>query len=150
MPATGLLRGVAIDTALWYLLPSAFLIIYVGVLGQPAAAVFPHLLMMALPFVFQAVVELVLSRSVRHEGLRVAVSALVLALLIDAMLTYYVLGAIGVHFWGGVVSGPAIPTLLRQAPDVVESLGISRFAALALAIALMTGVLTECRFYLQR
>jgi glucan phosphoethanolaminetransferase (alkaline phosphatase superfamily) len=150
MPVAGLLRGVAIDIACWYFLPLAFLVIYVGVLGQPASAVLPHLLVMALLFAFQAILRLVVSRGVSHSGLRLAISSLMLALFVDAMLTYYVLVVIGVHFWGGVIAWPAIPTVLRQAPDIVESVGVPPLAALVVVIILMTSVLAACRFYLKR
>ena len=150
MPSTGLLRGVAIDAVFWYCLPLAFLVIYVGVLGRPAAAVPPHLLAMALPFVLQATLRLVLSRGVSHTGLRRAISSSVLALFIGAMITYYALVVISVHFWGSVVAWPAIPTFLRQAPDVAEAVGVPRFAALAVAMALIGSLLAASWFYLKR
>ncbi len=70
MPATGLLRGVAIDIAVWFCLPLAFLILYAGVLGRPASRRVAHVLAMALPFLLQAFLRLVLSRGIPHAGLR--------------------------------------------------------------------------------
>jgi hypothetical protein len=150
MPVTGLLRGVAIDTICWYCLPVAFLVIYVGVLDRPASAVLPHLLAMALPFALQAILRLVLARAVSHCGLRLAISSLVLALFTGGIITYYVLVVIGVHFWGSVVALPTIPTFFRQAPDIVESLGVPRLVALAVATVLIGSVLAACWFYLKR
>jgi hypothetical protein len=150
MPLPGPARGVAVDLAFWYCLPLVFLVVYVGVLGQPASAVLPHLLAMALPFVVQAMLRLVLSRWVSHARLRLAISSLVLALLIGAMLTYYVLVLISVNFWGGVVAWPAIPTFFRQAPDISEAVGVPRLAAAAAAFVLIALVLAACWFYLKR
>lgn len=150
MPATGLLRGVAIDIAVWFCLPLAFLILYAGVLGRPESAVLPHVLAMALPFLLQAFLRLVLSRGIPHAGLRRAISSLVIALLIGGMITYYVLVVISVHFWGSVVAWSAIPTFFRQAPDVVEAVGVPWLAAVAVAITLMGSILAGCWFYLKR
>lgn len=150
MPVAGFLRGVAIDTAFWYCLPLAFLVIYVGVLGQPTSAVLPHLLAMALPFILQAILRLVLSRGVSHTALRRAVSSLVLALFFGGMLTYYVLVVISVHFWGSVVAWSTIPTFFRQAPDVIEAIGVPQLVVLAAAIALMGSMLAACWLYLKR
>src|SRR5262245_49616023 len=150
MPVTGLLRGVAIDTAFLYCLPLAFLVTYVGVLGRPASAVLPHLLAIALPFFLQALLRLVLSRGVSHNGLRRAISSLVLALCIGAMITYYVLVVISCHFWGSVVVWSTIPACFRQAPDVVEAVGVPRLAARGAAIVLMGSVLAACWLYLKR
>src|SRR4051812_15464292 len=98
MPVSGLLRGVAIDTAVWYFLPLVFLAIYVVVLRQPASAVLPHVLAVALPFLLQVMLRLVLSRGIAHTGLRLMISSLSLTLLVVGMLTYYVLVLISVHF----------------------------------------------------
>lgn len=150
MPAAGPLRGVAVDLAFWYCLPALFLITYVGVLGEPASAVLPHLLAMALPFALQAMLRLVLSRWISHPKARLAISSFVLALFIGAMLTYYVLVLISVNFWGSVVAWPAIPTFFRQAPDISEAAGVPRLITFAAAAALIVGVLAACWFYLKR
>jgi hypothetical protein len=150
MPAFGLLRRIAIDTILWYCLPLAFLVVYVGVLGRPISAALPHMLVVALPFALQAILRLILSRLISPAGLRIAVCASILALLLGGMITYYVLVVISVHFWGSVVTWSAIPTFFRQAPDVVEAIGIPRFVGLAMALLVMAALLQACRHYLRR
>lgn len=150
MPIVGALRRVAVDIAFWYCLPSVFLVLYVGVLRQPASAVWPHLLIIALPLTVQAMLRLVLSRWISHTPLRLAVSSLVLALCIGAMITYYVLVLISVKFWGGVVAWPAIPMFFRQAPDIANAVGIPMLAVGAAVIVLMGSVLAASWFHLKR
>lgn len=150
MRVAGPVRGVAVDIAFWYCLPLAFLLIYIGILGQPGSAVWPHLLAMALPFTVQAMLRLVLSQWVSNARVRLALSSFVLALFMGGMLTYYVLVLISVHFWGAVVAWPAIPTFFRQAPDLAEAIGVPRLVAGAAGVALIASVLAGCWFYLKR
>ena len=138
------------DLAVWYCLPCAFLVIYVSVLRQPASAVIPHVVAMALPFALQGMVRLVLSRFVPHQRLRLVISSLVLALLIAATLTYYALVLVSVRYWGGVVAWPAIPTFFRQAPDISRAIGVPWLAASAAGMALMASLVAACWFYLRR
>src|SRR6266513_4927198 len=109
---------VAADLAVWYCLPCAFLVAYVSVLRQPGSAVAPHVAAMTLPFALLGILRLLISRSISHARLRLAISSLAFALFVGAMLTYYVLVLISVGYWGGVVSWTAIPTFFRQAPDI--------------------------------
>lgn len=104
MPVPRLVRRLAIDVALWYCLPCAFLVIYVGALRQPHSAAIPHLWAMALPFAVQGLLRLVVSQWVPYPRLRLLVASLVLALFMGAMLTYYALAIISVRFWGAVVA----------------------------------------------
>lgn len=150
MPAPRLVRQIASDIAVWYCLPCAFLVIYVVALRQPASAVIPHLWAMALLFAVQIMLRLVLSRGVSHQGLRLFISSLLLALFMGAMLMYYVLAFISVKFWGSIVALPAIPTFFRQAPDVAEAVGLHPLVAGAAALALIAAVLVGCWVYLRR
>lgn len=145
-----LLRRIAADLAVWYCLPVAFLIAYVGVLHHPAAAVLPHIAAVALPFALLVMLRLVIARLISHAGLRLALSSVAVALLMGAMLTYYALVLISVSYWGGVVSWTAIPTFFKEAPDIAESIGAPRFALSAAAIALAAAVIAACGLYLKR
>ena len=150
MPVPSPVRRAALDLALWYCLPSAFLLIYIGLLRQPLSAAVPHLLAMSLPFALQAMMRLVLSRWIVHTRLRLVISSLLLALIVGGALTYYVLVLISVNYWGGVVAWPAIPVFFRQAPDLAEAIGLPRFTPTVAVIALMAAVLAGCRLYLKR
>src|SRR5579864_7408845 len=126
MPILSVGRRLATDIALWYCLPCAFLLAYVTVFRQPASAVLPHVAAMALPLALLFMVRLVLSLLIPNRALQLALSAIALGMCIVAMLTYYVLVLISLGYWGGVVSWLAIPTFFRQAPDIVDAIGVSR------------------------
>jgi len=150
MSVPRIVRRVAADLAVWYCLPCAFLVTYVSVLRQPGSAVAPHVAAITLPFALLGILRLLISRSISHARLRLAISSLLFALFVGAMLTYYVLVLISLGYWGGVVSWTAIPTFFRQAPDIVDAIGIPRLAASAGAIALMASLVAACWFYLKR
>jgi glucan phosphoethanolaminetransferase (alkaline phosphatase superfamily) len=150
MPVRSVGRRIAADTALWYSLPCAFLVAYVGILGQPVSAVMPHVAVMALPFALLLILRLLLSLSLPQGRVQLALSSLVLALFVGTALTYYVLVLISVGYWGGVASWNAIPTFFRQAPDLADAIGIPRVLVIAGAVALMTALVAACRLYLKR
>ncbi len=145
-----LLRHFAIDAAFWYCLPCVFLFLYVVILRQPASAVMPHFWAMALPFVVQSMLRLLVSRWVSHPRLRLLITSLVLALFMGTMLTYYALAIISVRFWGAVVAWPAIPTFFRQGPDIAEAIGLHPLVAGAAALFLIATVLLACWLHLRR
>ncbi len=144
-----IVRRFVADLAVWYCLPSAFLIAYVVLLRQPESAAIPHIVTMALPFAVLGMLRLVISRSISHVGLRLATSSLVFAFFVGAMLVYYVLVVISVGYWGGVVSWTAIPTFCRQAPDIIDAVGVPRMAACASAVALTATLVSAFWFYLK-
>lgn len=150
MPLPRYLRPLAMDLAFWFAAPCVFLAIYVGYLRQPATAIAPHLWTMALLFVLQAMVRLLVSRWIRNERIRLLAASIVLAVFVGAMLTYYLLAFISVRFWGAVVALPAIPTFFRQAPDLAEAVGLGPAFAAVATLLFIVAVYLACRAHLAR
>lgn len=150
VPVPPIARRIVADIAVWYCLPGVFLVAYVGFLRQAGSAVVPHIIAMALPFAVLGTLRLVISRSIPNTGLRLATSSLLFASFVAATLTYYVLVVISVGYWGGVVSWTAIPTFFRQAPDIIDAVGLPRVAAGAGAVALLAALVAAFWFYLKR
>src|SRR6185437_11799347 len=69
---------------------------------------------------------------------------------LGCLLLYYICVLIGVHYWGGVVAWNVLPTFFTQAPDLIDSLGISRLLVIATTVALAVALIAACWFYLGR
>src|ERR1700755_1085620 len=113
-------RYLGLDVVLWYLLPACFLITYVVYLGQPAAGVGPHLLLITLPLLLLQTLRLVLQRLSVSEHLRQWVTTAVATALLGLLLTYYLLVIVGLKSWGGVVAWEVIPTFFVQSAILTD------------------------------
>jgi glucan phosphoethanolaminetransferase (alkaline phosphatase superfamily) len=145
-----ILRRLALDVALWYAVPAAFLWVYVGHYAKPAASIAPHLRLLALPFAALLLLRLMVARLARATWLTHAVVTLTAATLIALLITYYALVVAGLASWGGVVAWNVIPTFFAQVPVFADALGVSTWV-LPLAGALVyAGIFTGFWWYFSR
>jgi glucan phosphoethanolaminetransferase (alkaline phosphatase superfamily) len=144
------LRGFGLDVALWYSLPACFLITYITYLGQPAAAVGPHLLLVTLPFLVLQTSRLLLQRLTNRVRLRQVLTAVVATTLIAILITYYLLVIVGLKSWGGVVARDVIPTFFIQTVVLTDALSVPPWVFPLAGMVLLTGLLVLCWRYLTR
>jgi glucan phosphoethanolaminetransferase (alkaline phosphatase superfamily) len=144
------IRRFGIDIGLWYCIPAAFLATYVISYGQPAAAIAPHALLVALPLAALISVRLVLQRLVVHVRLRRLLVAALTAILLAFLITYYGLVLAGLLSWGGVVSWQVIPTFFAQTTVLADALGVPLFLIPLAAAILFAAMAFTCWIYLAR
>src|SRR3712207_2608762 len=96
--------AIALDTALWAIVPAVFLAIYVLREGAPSESVLPHLRLVLVLLAAVTLLRLLAACTIRHgRGRRAAVTALV-SLVLGTMVGYYTLVLVGMQAWGRVVS----------------------------------------------
>lgn len=144
-----LLLRLGSEMTLWYCLPIAFLAIYVTLYAAPAAAVLPHLQLIALCLLALAALRLAADRWLPGLGARL-LSASLAASLAASLLLYYGLTIIGLNSWGRVISWSLITTYAAQALDLAASLGLSSTAVLAGAGCAYVGLTLLAFLYLAR
>jgi glucan phosphoethanolaminetransferase (alkaline phosphatase superfamily) len=149
------LPRLVLDAALWYSIPAAFLWAYVGHYAKPAAAIAPHLRLVALPFVALLLIRLILGRLVVGHSSLVARLARGLVTLTAAtslalLITYYALVLVGLASWGGVVAWNVIPTFFAQVAVVADALHLSPMIPPAAAGLIYIGIVVCCWLYFAR
>jgi len=150
MDSVPVVRRLALDVALWYCIPILFITAYVRIFAQPAAAVLPHLLAVALPLLMILLARLLLSRFVSSVALNRLAASVLISILLALLITYYALVLIGLVSWGGVVSWNVIPTFFAQSQVAAEALHLpAPLFPWALLLAFL-GVLRACWLYLRR
>jgi glucan phosphoethanolaminetransferase (alkaline phosphatase superfamily) len=115
---------VGIDAALWYCIPTFFLLIYVWGYSQPTSALVPHFYVVALPLGALFLARLVIARVAGSSTLTRVASTALTSTLLSMIVTYYALVLIGLESWGGVVTWNVIPVFFQQAPEVADALSI--------------------------
>lgn len=114
----------AVDTALWLCLPLAFLFIYCSRYAAPTDAVLPHLGVIGIPIAAFALMRLTLAAFTTPLRAQRALTAVAAWLLFAAMASYYVLVAIGLEYWGRVISWDIIASYARSAGELTDALGV--------------------------
>jgi hypothetical protein len=135
-----MLRRLATDLGLWFFVPGVFLGFYVLKFGQPASAIAPHLVLVTLPLLALLATRLTTAKFIANRNARALCAAIMTSCLLGALLLYYLLVAIGLRSWGGVVAWNVIPTFLAQASVLGDALGVSTrvlFGSLLLAYVLL-------------
>jgi glucan phosphoethanolaminetransferase (alkaline phosphatase superfamily) len=150
MQARSLIRRLGLDIVVWYFMPALFLAAYVGLFGQPRAAVAPHLLVVTLPLLGLTVARLVLQRVVPSSRMRRLLIAILAASVLGVLITYYCLVLIGLRSWGGIVAWNVIPTFFAQTTVLADALGVPLFAFPVAALVLYAGLIWACWLYLAR
>jgi glucan phosphoethanolaminetransferase (alkaline phosphatase superfamily) len=145
-----MLRRLATDLALWFFAPGVFMAFYVLKFGQPASAMAPHFLLVALPLLSVLCIRLALARCDLSRNARAVCAAIMTSCLLAVLLLYYLFVAIGLSSWGGVVAWNVIPTFLAQASVLSDALGVSTpllFGSMLLAYGLLG---MSCLIYFKR
>jgi hypothetical protein len=124
--------------------------LYVMVFSQPAAAVMPHLAVIALPLIATLLVRVMLSRLVSSQGVNHLTASLLISLVLTLLITYYALILISLASWGGVPSLEAIPTFLRQSETAADTLHVPSLLIDVAPILVFAGFTWGCYLYLIR
>jgi glucan phosphoethanolaminetransferase (alkaline phosphatase superfamily) len=140
----------AVDVALWFAVPCAFLLVYVFLYHQPATAVVPHLELAGMPLLAVFLFRLVLTRSSASRTVYLLVSATLMSSALMLFGVYYALVLIGLHSWGGVVAWNVIPTFFLQASVIEQTWNIPSFSVIVSASLAYGLAIVLCRRYLHR
>jgi glucan phosphoethanolaminetransferase (alkaline phosphatase superfamily) len=115
----------AADIALWLCVPAAFLFLYCARYTAPTDAVLPHLGVIGIPLAAFALTRITLAALATPLPVRRLLTAGVAWALFTAMVSYYVLVAIGLEYWGRVISWDLFASYARSAAELADSLGVS-------------------------
>ena len=108
-----MIRCFAVDVALWFAVPCAFLAAYVLVYSEPSTAVAPHLELASMPLLAVFLIRLAVARSRASHNTYFLVTSTLTSSALALLVVYYAVVLIGLHSWGGVVARVAKGTHLR-------------------------------------
>jgi glucan phosphoethanolaminetransferase (alkaline phosphatase superfamily) len=150
MRSSQLLARLSVDLLLWFCAPAAFLLLYVQHFAAPAAAVLPHLLVVAVLLLGLAVTRMAMARLIPHEAGARWASAVVISMLLGTMLAYYALVLVGLQSWGRVISWELIASYAPQAGQLADAIGISVPLSAGALVLAYAGLLAGTWLYLRR
>lgn len=118
-------NGMALETALWFAVATAFLGTYVLHFAGPPQAIVPHLsflgtLIFALWCTRFAVWRLLAPGKAAH-----LVSAIITAAFLFLLVAYYATVLIGLQSWGSVITWPLMRTCSLHLDDLLRPLEVS-------------------------
>ncbi len=140
----------ALDVALWFSVPCAFLAVYLAVYSAPTAAVAPHLELAGVALLAILLVRLTLDRCKAGYRFALAVTSTLASAIMAALAVYYSLVLIGLHSWGGVVAWNVVPTFFLQTSLITEVWKIPQPCIFALPVLFCWGTFALCRRYFER
>ena len=140
----------AAATALLLLLPLVFLVAYVSLVGAPAAAIAPHLVVVATLAIGLGGARLVVSALPISSDMRRFLSACLICGALALLVCLYALSLAGVVFWGRVGTYNMARTYVAQAPDLLRTLGFSPALVFCMLAMLVVAVVSAVYFYLLR
>lgn len=145
-----LVRRIGLDVVAWYSLPACFLFVYLTGFAQPASAIWPHLLVVSLPFIVLQASRLLFQRLTARICLQRLLTASLATALLGSLLIYYLLVIIGLKSWGGVVAWEVIPTFFAQSLVLTDALAVPGWALPAAGVGFVAALFFLCRVYLLR
>jgi glucan phosphoethanolaminetransferase (alkaline phosphatase superfamily) len=118
-------------------LPVGFLVGYIWIFGAPPSSVIPHLCVVASLLATLAGLRLGISLIPVAQGVRTAVSSLLIACAGFAVVTFYGLVFVGLTHWKRVTTFDMASSYAFQIPDLMRTLGYSPLLAVAVGISLV-------------
>jgi glucan phosphoethanolaminetransferase (alkaline phosphatase superfamily) len=140
----------ALDVALWFALPGAFLLAYVLVYSEPSTAVAPHLELASMPLLAGFLTRLALARSSASNRVYFLLSSTLTSSVLALFVVYYAIVLIGLHSWGGVVAWNVIPTFFLQTSMITEAWNIPRICIIVIPFLVYWLAIVLCRRYFDR
>jgi glucan phosphoethanolaminetransferase (alkaline phosphatase superfamily) len=145
-----MIRCFAVDVALWFLVPCAFLLAYVLGYSEPSTAVAPHLELASMPLLAGFLTRLVLVRSSASNSVYSLVTSTLTSSTLALFIIYYAIVLIGLHSWGGVVAWNVIPTFFLQTSMITEAWNIPRACVILIPLLVYWLAIVLCRRYFDR
>jgi len=145
-----MIRCFAMDLALWFSVPCAFLLAYVLGYSEPASAVAPHLEIASMPLLGMFLIRLALARSSASHSMYFLVTSTLTSSALALFVVYYAIVLIGLHSWGGVVAWNVIPTFFLQTSMITEAWNIPRVCIIVIPFLIFWLAIVLCRRYLNR
>jgi glucan phosphoethanolaminetransferase (alkaline phosphatase superfamily) len=145
-----MIRCFAMDVALWFSVPCAFLLAYVLGYSEPTTAVVPHLELASMPLLVVFLIRLVLARSSASHRVYFLVTSTLMSSALALLVIYYAVVLIGLHSWGGVVAWNVIPTFFLQTSIITEAWNIPRVCVIVIPFLVYWLAIVLCRRYFDR
>jgi glucan phosphoethanolaminetransferase (alkaline phosphatase superfamily) len=145
-----MIRCFALDVALWFSVPCAFLLTYVLGYAEPWTAVAPHLELAGMPLLAVFLTRLVLARSSASHSIYFLVTSTLTSTALALLVVYYAIVLIGLHSWGGVVAWNVIPTFFLQTSMITEAWNIPRVCVIVIPLLVYWLAIVLCRRYFDR
>jgi glucan phosphoethanolaminetransferase (alkaline phosphatase superfamily) len=145
-----MIRCFALDVALWFFIPCAFLFAYVLGYAEPSLAVVPHLELVGLPLLLVFLLRLALARSSASHSVYFLVTSTLTSSVLALFVVYYLIVLIGLHSWGGVVAWDVIPTFFLQTSMITEAWNIPRVCIIIIPLLVYWLAIVLCRRYFDR
>jgi len=140
----------ALDVALWFAVPCAFLLVYEIGYRQPWSAVVPHLEVAGMPLLALFLIRLMLARSSASMSTYFLVSSTLTSSALLLLVLYYALVLIGLHSWGGVIAWNVIPTFFVQASLIEQTWNIPSVSVIVIPSLVYGLAIVLGRRYLHR
>jgi len=145
-----MIRCLAVDVALWFFLPCAFLLAYVLRYSEPSTAIVPHLELVSMPLLALFLIRLALGRSSARHSVYFLVTSTLTSSVMALLVVYYAIVLIGLHSWGGVVAWNVIPTFFLQTSLITETWNIPRVFIIIIPLLVYWATIALCRRYFDR
>jgi glucan phosphoethanolaminetransferase (alkaline phosphatase superfamily) len=145
-----MIRCFAVDVALWFAVPCAFLAAYVLVYSEPSTAVAPHLELASMPLLAVFLIRLAVARSRASHNTYFLVTSTLTSSALALLVVYYAVVLIGLHSWGGVVAWNVIPSFFLQTSMITETWNIPRFCLIVVPVLVYWLAIVLCRRYFDR
>jgi glucan phosphoethanolaminetransferase (alkaline phosphatase superfamily) len=124
-------RKLALSLVCFAVLPCVFIAVYVRLFRAPDASALPHLYVIATLGTGIAGLRLALALMPIAAGIRLAVSAVMLAATALSMLFFYSLVLTGLTHWGRVTTLDMATSYFFQVPELLNTLGHSTWVVSA-------------------
>lgn len=135
-----LLGRLVAEIAVWYGLVGAFLLVYVGSIGAPAASIAPHLRIVTDAFLALGFARMALiATRVSSAPLRL-LSSLLFVAAVAALLLFYAAALVGLKSWGRVTTWELVASYSAQLPLLLDAMGIPLAAAQGAALLALAGI----------
>jgi len=145
-----MIRCFAVDLALWFVVPCAFLLAYVLGYSEPSSSIAPHLELAGMPLLALFLIRLVLARSSASHTMYFLVTSTLTSSVLALFVVYYAIVLIGLHSWGGVVAWNVIPTFFLQTSLITETWNIPRVCIIVIPLLVYWLSIVLCRRYFDR
>ena len=138
------------EAAVWYALVGAFLLVYVGSVGAPAASIVPHLRIVTDAFLAIGFARIALVATHPPSAPLRLLSSFLFVAAVAALLLFYAAALVGLKSWGRVTTWELIASYSAQLPLLLDAMGIALAAAQVAALLALAGIVALAWLHARR
>lgn len=129
-------RRLALELACWSAAAALFLFLYIRTQGASISVIVPHAIVVLALWLGSVGVRLLLWRIRPGTATSTRISALVAVLPLTALTMWYAVVLIGLSSWGRIPTWALVWTYVRQAPELLLTLGFPTWLPLSAGVCL--------------